>query len=88
MAIGTLHGLAGSSHVWGVLPALAFDTQTQAVCYLTAYGLGTIAAMASFSSIIGLIAQGSVASGNNVYRALMYTCSVAAVVIGGFWLLG
>src|ERR1051326_2059042 len=35
--IGVLHGLAGSSHFLGVLPVLAFPTQTQALAYLTSF---------------------------------------------------
>src|SRR5215831_19664903 len=42
LGIGILHGLAGSSHFLGVLPALAFPTQLQAVGYLGGFGAGTI----------------------------------------------
>ncbi len=87
-AIGTLHGLAGSSHVLGVLPALAFPNRLQAFSYLAAFGVGTIFAMTSFASVLGWMAQGSVASGHRIYRGLMLGCSSAAVIIGGYWLLG
>jgi ABC-type nickel/cobalt efflux system permease component RcnA len=84
--IGTLHGLAGSSHFLGVLPALAFPTKTQAVAYLVAFGLGTIAAMAGFSWGMGWLAIRFQASGLKVYRGLMATCAVAAMGVGCFWL--
>src|SRR5258705_2091280 len=36
-AIGTLHGLAGSSHLFGGLPALAFPTMDGTLTYLFSY---------------------------------------------------
>ena len=85
--IGTLHGLAGSSHFLGVLPALAFHDTLEAVSYLVFYGLGTIIAMTSFSSIIGLVAARLSIGGVKAYRGMMLACSIAAVATGGYWLL-
>ena len=86
-AVGTLHGLAGSSHFLGVLPALAFPTNGQAVAYLAAYGVGTVVAMASFASLVGLVAERFAFSGTKAYRALMSGCSGTAVVVGAYWLV-
>lgn len=86
-AVGTLHGVAGSSHFLGVLPALAFPTMTEAVWYLSAYGIGTVAAMVVFSSLVGLSARSLSASSAQAYRQMMALCSLAAVVVGGWWLL-
>jgi hypothetical protein len=87
-AVGTLHGLAGGSHFLGVLPALAFPSKWQTVAYLLAFAIGTIAAMTCFSSMMGLAARGCAHTGNQLYRNLMLGCSSAAVVIGGYWLIG
>ena len=84
--IGILHGLAGSSHLIGILPILAFPTRTQALAYLLAFGAGTIMSMAAFSTGIGWLARRCNASGLNVYRGLMSTCGVAAMAVGCFWL--
>jgi ABC-type nickel/cobalt efflux system permease component RcnA len=86
-AVGTLHGLAGSSHFLGVLPMLALPTDTEAVVYLMAFGGGTIAAMAGFSSAVGWLARGLALGGHRVYRALMFGCSAAAGGIGVYWLV-
>ena len=86
-AVGTLHGLAGSSHFLGVLPALAFPSRFQAVGYLAAYGVGTVLAMAAFSSVVSLAANKLAFSGARAYRTLMGGCSTAAVVIGAYWIL-
>ena len=57
VGIGLLHGLAGSSHFFGVLPMLALPNRAMAVGYLLTFSLGTIAAMAAFSAIVGLTAK-------------------------------
>ncbi len=86
-AVGTLHGVAGSSHFLGVLPALAFPTLTEAVWYLSAYGAGTVGAMVVFSSLVGLSARSLAASSALAYRRMMVVCSLAAVAVGGWWLV-
>jgi len=47
-AVGILHGVAGSSHVFGVLPALALPPVSAAL-WLAGFGLGTIAGMGGFT---------------------------------------
>lgn len=84
--IGTLHGLAGSSHFLGVLPSLAFPEKWQSAAYLIAFGGGTILAMAGFSSLIGAVAARWASETRKVYRGLMWACSMAAFGIGGWWL--
>jgi hypothetical protein len=87
MGVGLLHGLAGSSHLWGVLPALAFPSKSLAASYLVSYGTGTILAMISFSSVIGLVASRLSSTGLTAYRTLMAFSSGSAVLVGGYWLL-
>lgn len=86
-AVGTLHGLAGSSHFWGVLPALAFPTLPQASTYLVAYGAGTALAMASFAAVIAAVSRSMSSSGTRAYRYLMGTCSGLAIITGSYWLV-
>jgi cytochrome c biogenesis protein CcdA len=85
--IGTLHGLAGSSHFLGVLPALAFPEWSQAVTYLAAYGVGTVVSMMVFAAGVGRIAAHADRRGSRGYRNLLATCSAAAVAVGCVWLL-
>jgi ABC-type nickel/cobalt efflux system permease component RcnA len=87
-AIGTLHGLAGSSHVLGILPMLALPTRMQAIAYLVAFGIGTVLAMAGFSWGVGWLATRCAANGMRAYRGLMGACAVAAMVIGCIWFAG
>jgi sulfite exporter TauE/SafE len=86
LGIGALHGLAGGSHFLGVLPALALPSVTNAVAYVLAYGAGTIAAMATFSTLIGWVATRCDIAGALAYRRLMSICSMAAVGVGCAWL--
>lgn len=87
-AIGTLHGLAGSSHFLGILPMLALPTMAQAIAYLISFGAGTVLAMALFSWGMGVLATRCAANSVNIYRGLMTTCGVAAMVIGCIWFAG
>ncbi len=85
LAVGTLHGLAGGSHLLGVLPALALDT-AGAVFYLAAYGLGTITAMVSFTALVGLASRRAHHAGVGWLRGLMTASSLAALSVGVFWI--
>lgn len=87
-AMGTLHGLAGSSHLYGVLPSLMFPSRLDALCYLAGFGAGAIAAMTAFSAALGAVALAAGRSSQSVRQAVLYAASAAAVVVGGVWLLG
>lgn len=86
MGIGVLHGLAGSSHLLGVLPALAFPTRAQAFIYLGGFAIGTIIAMACFGALVDWIGRRFAVGGERAYRALMGVFASAAIGLGGFWL--
>ena len=83
--MGALHGLAGSSHLFGVLPALAFATRIEAALYLIGFGAGAIAGMTAFSAVMGLLSS---RLSHRHSSGLLYASSAAALVIGGFWLAG
>jgi sulfite exporter TauE/SafE len=83
--MATVHGLAGSSHLLGIVPALALLTNTEAAAYLVVFGLGTIAAMATFSTFIGLLADRPGARSVKVQNTLMASFSMLALVVGGVW---
>ena len=87
--IGGLHGLAGSSHLLGVLPALALPSRSAALSYVVGFGLGAVAAMTAFSSALGLVAaRVGDRRGGRAYQAMLAAFSGAAVVVGGYWLIG
>lgn len=86
-AVGTLHGLAGSSHILGILPALALPSTELAIGYMMAFGGGTILGMIGFSAVLGMIADRFSKSNLAIYRGLTVTCAVTAIVVGGAWLI-
>jgi hypothetical protein len=85
--VGVLHGLAGSSHLFGVLPALALPTSRDALLYLGGFGVAAIVGMTAFASLIGLVATRLAVGGGNHYRSLLYACSASAFIVGSFWLV-
>ena len=87
-AMGTVHGLAGSSHLFGVLPALAFSAQSDSILYLAGFGIGAIAGMSAFAAGMGLLALRLGGNRHRRFSGLLYASSAAALVIGGFWLVG
>jgi hypothetical protein len=86
--MGVLHGLAGSSHVFGVLPAVAMSTRVDAAAYLGGFGIGAIAAMTAFAALVGVLARSVGRRDVSAYRRVLYACSISAVLVGGFWLMG
>lgn len=84
--LGVLHGIAGSSHFFGVLPALALPGRGAALTYIAAFGAGTVIAMTAFAALIGC-ARGRFERGAVGYRAMMQAAALMAMVVGGLWLV-
>jgi ABC-type nickel/cobalt efflux system permease component RcnA len=84
--VGILHGLAGSSHFLGVLPALALPSAAAAGMYVLGFGSGSVAAMAAYSACVGAIALRTHRGPAQAYRWLLGGAATAALVVGCFWL--
>ena len=84
--MGILHGIAGSSHFLGVLPALALPTLGAALTYVGAFGVGTVVAMTAFAAVIGS-AGGHVRHGAALHRGMMLAAATLAIAVGAFWLI-
>lgn len=87
LGIGTLHGLAGSSHFLGVLPALALPTASAAIAYLLAFAVGTVLGMVIFTALMAWGA-GHLGREESRYRNVLRLCAASAVGVGMWWLLG
>ncbi|MES1211682.1 MAG: High-affinity nickel transporter, partial [Acidobacteriota bacterium] len=85
--IGSLHGLAGSSHILGLFPALALPSAAASVAYIGGFGLGAMMAMVAFASALGAASARLTANGGRGYQALLGTASAVSIVLGGFWLM-
>ena len=86
--MGTFHGIAGSSHLFGVLPALALPSRQASILYLAGFGVGAIAGMTAFAAAMGLLSHRLGRRHPRSYGGLLYASSAAALVVGGFWLVG
>jgi hypothetical protein len=82
-----LHGLAGSSHVLGVIPALALPGLSASLDYLGGFGVGTVAAMCGFATVIGLISVRAQHRGQVMMRWLLSAWSAVALIVGIVWLV-
>ena len=85
--LGVLHGVAGSSHFFGVLPALALPSPGAAFLYISAFGAGTVVAMTAFAAAMGVM---GVRMGDHprLYKTMMTAAAVLAMLVGGVWLIG
>ena len=84
--MGILHGIAGSSHFFGVLPALALPTRTDALLYICSFGAGTVIAMTAFAAAIGAIGIRT----RHVawaHRGMLVMGAVVALSVGAWWLV-
>lgn len=82
--LGVLHGVAGTSHFVGVLPALALPTRGAAMMYVAAFGVGTVAAMTAFAAAAGRV--GTASRSPVAYRVAMTTAAAVAMLVGSWWL--
>ncbi len=85
--MGVLHGVAGTSHFLGVLPALALPTRAESLTYVGVFGVASIAAMTGFAWAVGAIAQRSSAHSIAAHRILVLAGAALAIVVGGYWLV-
>ena len=85
--LGVLHGVAGSSHFFGVLPALALPTRGAAIAYILSFGVGTVIAMTAFAAVVGSASSRWTHDGR-LHRVMMTAAAVLAIVVGGVWLVG
>jgi threonine/homoserine/homoserine lactone efflux protein len=83
--MGILHGVAGSSHFFGVLPALALPTQGAALAYIGAFGVGSVLAMTVFAAVVGALGA-RVTHAAGAHRLMMRMAAVLALAVGGVWL--
>jgi hypothetical protein len=84
---GTLHGIAGTAHVLGVLPAVAMPTALDSGAYLAAFALGTILAMGGFAAVVGATSARAGGRGPAALKLAMSAASLAAILVGVAWIV-
>ena len=86
LGIGLLHGTAGGTHLWVVLPALAIASFGGVALYLAAYALATVAAMTLFSAGLSCLAKRLANGSPRLGHGFGLACCTASMCIGGYWL--
>ena len=81
LGVGLLHGVAGTGHIFGVLPAMALPPQAAGV-YLAAYLVSAVSSMVIVAALLGRLAE---LGGQRSLRGLMVVCGLAAIGVGLIW---
>lgn len=82
LGVGALHGLAGGSHFWAVLPSLAME-RDQAAVYIAAYVGSSAAVMALFGGAVGLVGA---RLGTSWLPRFLGFVGAATALVGVWWL--
>lgn len=85
--VGTIHGLAGVSHIIAIIPALALPTKFDAGMYIIGFSAGTILAMVAYSAFLGAIAQRSFIKNKMKFlRGFRLSGSIFTILVGIGWI--
>ncbi|NOU46660.1 MAG: hypothetical protein HOO86_06330 [Bacteroidales bacterium] len=85
--IGLIHGMAGFSHLLGLLPTLAFKSSMESVVYLVGFGAGTIISMVLFSILLGFVAFKTDNSNRpHLFKRVQLTGAFASIAVGIYWI--
>ena len=87
LLFGTLHGLAGASHVWATLPALALPSSAQAAAYLLAFCAGSILAMLGFSAALAWLSGRTLEGHERRRRAAVSVAAAVSILVGLGWIV-
>lgn len=82
--VGTIHGLAGTSHLLGILPALALPGVAGTSAYLLSFVSGSVAGMVAFAAVLGIAPA---KPGTRAYTGMLGTASALAIFVGVGWIL-
>jgi ABC-type nickel/cobalt efflux system permease component RcnA len=86
LAAGTVHGVAGTAHVLGVLPAIAMPSWASSGVYLAAFALGTILSMGGFAAMVGETSARAGSRGPAILKGLLAAASCGAILVGTAWI--
>ena len=88
LSIGIVHGFAGFSHLFALLPSLALPTIWASVVYVIAFASGTIMTMILFSFILGIVAfRSAVSDRQRFLKWFTFGGGLLAIAIGILWLI-
>lgn len=87
LSVGIVHGFAGFSHLFALLPSLALPSIWASVIYILAFAAGTITTMVLFAFILGLVAFQSLVKDKQVFlKWFTFSGGALAIIIGIYWI--
>lgn len=87
LTIGIIHGLAGVSHLIGVLPTLALPSRMAAVIYLTGFAVGTISTMVIYAFLLGYLTHRTARQNKmTLLKRMNLVGGVFAIIVGIYWI--
>ena len=84
-AVGALHGIAGGSHLLGVLPAVGIGDVAAGSAYLAGLTISSIVTMAVMTGFAGAVA-GKLRRFERATAGLRWSAATAAVAVGLAWI--
>jgi ABC-type nickel/cobalt efflux system permease component RcnA len=88
LGIGVIHGVAGVSHLIGILPSLALPTRADSISYVLGFGIGTVLTMVAYSAIMGMLSQRAAKKNHKkLLLGIRIAGSSIAVLVGIFWII-
>ena len=87
---GIFHGLSGTGHILGVIPALTFNNIKLGALYLFSFCLGTMISMSIFTmffGVIGLIIKNNTAKSSELPKKISFCVSLFALFVGILWII-
>jgi len=88
LSIGTIHGFAGFSHLFALLPSLALPTLAATITYIAAFAAGTILTMILFAFILGVVAyKAALKEKQKFLKWFTLTGGFLAIGIGILWII-
>jgi ABC-type nickel/cobalt efflux system permease component RcnA len=86
--IGIIHGFAGFSHLFALLPSLALPTVMESVIYIAAFAAGTILTMVLFAFILGVVAFQAVVKNKQLFlKWFTLAGGFLAIAVGILWII-
>ena len=87
LGFGFLHGIAGGSHLWAALPALALPIGG-AIAYLLGFAGGCIVAMGAFAGALSAVLERFPGTADQIRRRVLRVAAGLAIGVGVWWLAG
>lgn len=86
-AVGLIHGLAGSGAAVALIPVVGFDSPGPAILYLVAFAVGTIAAMAVYGLLAGMVVGRAAERSVGLARGLARATGAFTILVGLVWVV-